>query len=1235
MSAISSLLRTGLKELPEDTVVPAQSVPNLLKKKGIKEEEIKFSGVELPKEGKVTKADLLKMEEGRKDIFSTEFANAYNWVSLKPGRNNPTYKEKVTTYSDKGAQPPVPSTEFVEDVPGEIAALEGSRYTSSHFSEVPNYLMHSRVYDDTLDGTPTRVVQEIQSDLHQAGRQHGYAGAELSATQQAEVRKDFAEIERLYDEGDYDAGEVIVARVEQLLPHLKGTNWLDSTVDSVLASATSTPKSPFEKTWLRKGMEREITDAIDEGRSQVAIPISGAVDDLKRAPGVQKWYETTVLSTAKKLAKSSGMDFELKTVGQPGQFTAEQLEILKAYKTEYTDELADKAFDIVKSVEFEGADEVGRSFPETVDFILSGANKGEGKVVTYAVLKAKEGAKPSFALYASPGATAYVAYQALSEGMPQDDVERMLSEDGYNELEIQDILANTQTIATMKSEGYTDEDIKPMLEHQEVDVANSESKPMGEPDPQTPGRISDAYRDIVGAEDMTIKELVSKMETVYPDDSFVTTNIAGFFGDQEAQRISDASRVAQRNRITTEAKNKFGLDLEFGPDGEWYAQTEDGPVMVTPEWWRGFTENKMELVGGIAGGYAGIKAGLVTAAATPGGPLVKLGAGFTVAAAITSMGSVLGTELDYMHSALTLQQDFEAQAMARKAMTAAELSVIGDAIGGGVIKVAGSSWRGMKGAVDYVRQGMFDRAGLALKETFFINDDEAAELVTKLSRVAKVEGKTPTEKAIAATAVTKPGAEELVQASVHTDPRASRAVVKAVDDRAKDLLATTGKLEGEDVGRFLREDFEGYRSLVREGFERTKAQAGAAPKANAFRFDYDKMALDPVLERLGKNIENPDLAFKFGRQAQKIRDMSKSRRLGDLIELRKLVNEFRYNKRISNAKDYEMLDGIKAGIDRSIELGAEVTMENPKEWLGAWRTANKQYSEMKALEKNVLAKVLTRPGVSEKAIGQALTKYATSLDSTFVEVLAQLPKKSRARAEGSVLNTLAQKYTAGAVDGVKATNFPALAEDLKAVNFTSPEARSTKKAINELAEVFKNDVPLSQSAGGIQVTQFAQALTTDPVAKAKFALASHMFHYVRSMAPGRQGRASALITKTTKLLEEPMSSKTIKELRELVDGEVNLEPQVEELIKQATMQQASGGGMPRMRLYGDGAVLTGKGKGAEHSIPIHRIADTETVKAISEATGINLADKKALNMALQERGYMAAQLGADKVRLLK
>lgn len=1316
MSAISSLLKTGLKELPDNTVVPAQSVPNLLKKKGIKDEEIQFSGVELPKEGKVTKADLVKMEEGRKDVFSTEYANSYNWVSLKPGRNNPTYKEKITTYSEKGAKP-------ADSSRGRLAGETnppGSRYTSDHFEGVPNYLMHTRIYDDTIDGTPTRVVTEIQSDLHQAGRQQGYSDGPnpkiIAAFEKA--KRLSIDAEDTYDE---DVAEDLAEQAAQAIQELQRLipdndfvadlafeDFKYSPMSEILGSdGAYIPKSPFEKTWLRKGLEREVADAIEEGRGQIAIPISGDLQDLQRAPGVQKWYETNVVSTAKKLAKSSGMDFELKTVGKgitqqdldnatsayhllrdgdigpmeeaiaklPDGVREQVVEMLDAglplrnlrYNLQenignevtyavikpkgeigglnISSEQIDKAFvgdePLVELRKMFDVEQLTSAMADTNHYLISKAIREDPEALKAGLMRVVNEAKhftpttkPSFALYASPAATAFVAYQALSEGMSQDDVETMLSEDGYDQLEIDDILANTQAIATMKAEGYSDEDIKPMLEEQEVDLGESTTEPLGEPEPMDDNRISNAYRDIMGAVDMTIKELVAKMETVYPDDSYVTTNIAGFFGDKEAQRVSDESRMAQRKRIISEANSKYDLALEFGTDGEWYAQTENGTVMVTPEWWRGFTENKLEMVGGFAGAYAGFKAGSVVAANTPGHPLMKLGAGFLTAVGVTAVGASLGTELDYMHSALMIQQDFEASAMARKAMTSAELSVIGDAVGGGVIKVAGASWRGVKTATDYVRKGMFDRAGTALKETFFLTDDEAAEIVTNLSRVAKVEGKTPTERAIAATAVTKPGAEELVQASVHSDPRASRAVVKAIDDRAKDLLTSTSKLEGEDVGRFIREDFEGYRTLVREGYERAKVQAASAPNANAFSFNYDKMAINPVLTRLGKNIENKDLAFKFGRQAQKIRDMSKSRRLPDLIELRKLVNEFRYNKRISNAKDYDMLDQIKAGIDRSIELGADITMENPKEWLSTWRTANKQYSEMKSLEKNVLAKVIGRPGVSEKAIGQALTKYATALDSTFVEVVAQLPKKSAMRAEGAVMNNLAQKFTAGAVDGVKATNFPGLADELKAVNFRSPEARSMKKAINELANVFKNDVPLSSSAGGIQVTQFAQALTTDPVMKAKYALASHMFHYVRAMAPGKQGRASALITKTAKLLEEPMNSKTIKELQTMLDGEVNLDVELEELIKQAAQQRADGTGMPRVKLYGDGKVLTGKGSGTAQSIPVHHIAKTEEVKAISEATGINMADKKALDQALRDRGYSAAQLGADKVRLL-
>ena len=36
--------------------------------------------------------------------------------------------------------------------------------------------------------------------------------------------------------------------------------------------------------------------------------------------------------------------------------------------------------------------------------------------------------------------------------------------------------------------------------------------------------------------------------------------------------------------------------------------------------------------------------------------------------------------------------------------------------------------------------------------------------------------------------------------------------MKAIDDRAKDVLLETGSLRGEDVGRFVRENLEGYRT---------------------------------------------------------------------------------------------------------------------------------------------------------------------------------------------------------------------------------------------------------------------------------------------------------------------------------------------------------------------------------------------------------------------------------------
>ena len=48
-------------------------------------------------------------------------------------------------------------------------------YQSSHYDE-PNILAHMRVNDRTINGKKTLMVEEIQSDWHQAGRKEGYQG---------------------------------------------------------------------------------------------------------------------------------------------------------------------------------------------------------------------------------------------------------------------------------------------------------------------------------------------------------------------------------------------------------------------------------------------------------------------------------------------------------------------------------------------------------------------------------------------------------------------------------------------------------------------------------------------------------------------------------------------------------------------------------------------------------------------------------------------------------------------------------------------------------------------------------------------------------------------------------------------------------------------------------------------------------------------------------------------------
>lgn len=1236
---VESKLDKFADEFPEEATIEASRLPAAMAKKQVKDEELNFSGVGdlLPKSGRLNKKQVKDLVSKRKDKFGAEESStSYKRVTVAGRESNPTYRAKVYTF--KNTPETAEAIDFAnslddiydtmrEDVsfgaamardlgydgPDDMVALESwleeaaemaptsSRYISDHFPETEDYLVHTRTLTDNIDGKHTHVVMEVQSDLHQQAKTTGYASQD---------------------------------------------------------GAEGIPKSPYENSWLKKTLEKEIVEALSNGSDQVAVPIKGpGLESLARGAGVQGWYETQVSATVRKLAKANGFEFKEVTdeVGDAAavlQRISENSNSLAASASPATKVKGEQAQDIVNrinnkelhiSTAISLLDEIGlprwaeqlKNVHETVQYAVIDMSKGKEAFM-------KPGGK-RFSLYAAPAIPVVSASQALHDGFTEVEVREKLSE-SFEEEDVDDIMHQAKTGQQVLADGYSPDELRSFLTAKEEGIPVAKASQI-ETDIEPPAEgtnYGDLYRKLTGNEDMDVQEFIGKMEALSPHKSYLSTAIAGFAGSENAKRQLEETSKLSNAYVQNLAKER-GLDLTF-KDGETFATMPDGSsVAVTPEWWRGLAEGKFEVGGSMVGGvYGGLLGKAVSVAAVH--PLAKLAvvAGTSVLGAF--VGSQAGSATDYLHQAVTLNEELNAEVLWAKQATAAEASLVGDLVGNGIFIVGKHSFKGLVKAKDFIKNNSTGKAREALKEHMFISDAEADELVVKLSKV--VSGDVPAKSSllgkvnkgdqeISATVLTRPGAEGIVQASSSIDPKASSAIAHAIDVRAQDLLKAADAVSGEDVGSLLRNELAAYTSRVKEDYGIVKAKPATMPRFNQFKFNYDDLAINPVLERLSKNIENKDLAYKFAKQAEKIRNMSSTRSFTDLLELRSFVNEYKFNKRISSAKDFDMLNGILDNIDGAIVKGANVIMDEPKAWLKEFGDAKSAYSEMKKLEKNMIVRVSQRPGVSEKAIAQSIVKYAGATDDTFSAVLAQLPKQTRIKVEGEVIGQLTEKFTLGAEGAQRAVNFPALAKELRTVTFTSPETRMLKKAIMQLSDVFQNDVPLAQVTGNIQLPKFQSYLTTDPVVRAKFEIASGIFNRIRTLVPGSQARAQALVKTTAKLLENPLHSKSIQELVKELEGEVNIEEALMDLATKAAKKNAEGApDTARVVLYGDKRVLTPKGKGAKHAIPLHRIATLEQVKEIVEAAGIQAGDKRAIDQALIDRGYKAAQLGADSVRLI-
>ena len=1183
---IKSVLKETIKGLPEDYARKSgKSTTAELLKKGVKKEELDQSGIVIP-EGKVTKQNLVDAESKRKDsFFTTEPAPNYNSITLGDNANNPTYREKVVEFKRK---------DEVGEQPLDENQLPTMGVSRTHFADQEDYVMHTRIYDETLNGQRTRVLTEIQSDVHQAG---------------------------------------------------------DPTT------------KPFANTWLRKGIERELVDGVNEGRERLAIPISGKVENLARSPGVQNWYETSVLNTAKKVAKETNSDFSIETALSTSKVTLNTRlgQLVDNSDTRGVEDLLSE-YKINASMNDISSGKASDSVYEALEEIEIPVNDS----VEYAVIKPKS-KNFSTNLYTSPAAGAFVAYQAYQAGTSQEDVEKKLTEKyEYDEEDIAEVRKRVDLIAKAQENGMSIEEIKAKMEGRETVATTRSSEPTdskkyssgvaGAAEAMRDAGVTDikgdAQRNIGGkgltpkqqnynklinaTTEMSAEEFVSSYKVIHPTMvSDTLTTIPAWFGNKEAIQRYDIARESSRKYLVDKVKEKYGLDLQWAPEGvaseDFYLNTDEGLKKVTPGVWEDVKKLSGEVAGGVAGMMAGARAG---AALAPPTPWFKA-AGTLIGGVIGSIGGAVGgSQADYLYQAIKLQEDVEAEAMAYRALNAFEAAAVGETIGYPLVKGFGKGWKIIVKAKNYVANGESRSAYKSIKETTFLNDDQITDIVTQLEKHATLTGNAQ-EKGIQAVALTEPGMQSLVKAAASTNPRAGGATAHTVTSRAEDVLKQTARLTDEQVPRMLAKDLKNYTIDVKDQYSRVKALATQSPKGLNFKWNMEDLAIQPVMDDLYKKLVDPVTKEKFILQMQRVNGMSESHKYGDLLELRQTVNDFLFNNKIAKADDKDSIRKVLGNIDRAIEEGAESVLENPKQWLKDWSKARTDYSQMKQIERTAMYRSMYDQNGKLRALEpeqvvESLGKYITSIDGSFESLMSKLPIAGRKMYEGAVVDVLTKQFTSGIEQGSKTIHFPMLADELRKISFTTPDARATKNALIELGETFKNDVFLTQGKGEITIPKFQSYLTIDPVVRAQYEAASGIFNYVKSKGPGAANRQLALVRATAKLLEKPLDVQNFKFLQEQLFDDSNLSKQILELTQEAARRKANGTVPSNVKIYAGGKL---KGTNQIDSIPQHRILTLAQAKEIAETEAITL-DSKSLDAILIKHGFKAILESSDRVRIL-
>ena len=429
--------------------------------------------------------------------------------------------------------------------------------------------------------------------------------------------------------------------------------------------------------------------------------------------------------------------------------------------------------------------------------------------------------------------------------------------------------------------------------------------------------------------------------------------------------------------------------------------------------------------------------------------------------------------------------------------------------------------------------------------------------------------------------------------------------------------------------------------------------------ATGYKFNLERLAIDPLLSKLNSTITNPGVREQFNIVLNKIASASEVRDFGSLLDLRAAITEFKHSKKTLRITGRKPIDDTLANIDREILEAARKHMPEGTKWFADYKATRLDIAKMAQLKDNLIYKGLTAKGASPADVVKKSIKYLSSQDGTFEEISSKLSPKLRTTYEAAMVHELSNKYAISAGQGVEAIDWVKLSRELETKGFRDPAAKESKRLAKVFSEVFQNDVSLAAATKGITIPKFQSFLTVNPVTRLQFEVASSVWNNVRRLGTSDKSKYTALVTLSAKFMRNPSNLQTMKQLRGLLKADPQLLSTMEQMhiawAQKGVSQPQIGQGPLKVELWGPENASTTKGPITEGSryfpdrkvaerragdvavtpktVSYHRVAkfeDIETILGVGFKTTDIRTNKSNVIGRLRDKGFLGINVG-DKV----